>query len=183
MRLIPELFSGGQKPLLAINIVWGWIPFLCQERRNDSAAALSSLGLRSDRLAFLSDGAWRLRPGLHQEALFAWAPAETDLIAWNQRLSALYALVAYSHDGLVGFGSIDLQKSYLDHLFVHESWQRQSVGSLLCDALESKCRRPILTEASITAKPFFEKRGYRVIAEQWVCRRGVKLKNYWMKLT
>ena len=118
-----------------------------------------------------------------QEALFAWAPAETDLIAWNQRLSALYALVAYSHDGLVGFGSIDLQKSYLDHLFVHESWQRQSVGSLLCDALESKCRRPILTEASIIAKPFFEKRGYQVIAEQWVCRRGVKLKNYWMKLT
>ena len=118
-----------------------------------------------------------------QEALFAWAPAEADLIAWNQRLSALYALVAYSQDGLVGFGSIDLQKSYLDHLFVHESWQRQSVGSLLCDALESKCRRPIRTEASITAKPFFEKRGYQVIAEQWVCRRGVKLKNYWMKLT
>ena len=46
-----------------------------------------------------------------QEALFAWAPAEADLIAWNKRFSALYALVEYSQDGLFVFFSIYLQKS------------------------------------------------------------------------
>ena len=38
----------------------------------------------------------------------------------------------------------------------------------------------IKTYASITAKPFFESRGYAVVKEQEVERSGVKLKNYEM---
>lgn len=38
-----------------------------------------------------------------------------------------------------------------------------------------------ITHASITARPFFEKRGYRVIREQLVERRGEKLKNFVME--
>lgn len=36
------------------------------------------------------------------------------------------------------------------------------------------------TEASITAKPFFERQGYIVVKEQTVEIRGVKLTNYKM---
>ena len=35
--------------------------------------------------------------------------------------------------------------------------------------------------ASITARPFFEKRGYRVIREQQVERKGILLTNYVME--
>ncbi len=38
----------------------------------------------------------------------------------------------------------------------------------------------ITTYSSITAKPFFEKRGYQVIKSQEVERFGVKLKNFKM---
>lgn len=39
----------------------------------------------------------------------------------------------------------------------------------------------IVTHASITARPFFEKRGYRVVKEQQVERRGIRLTNFVMK--
>ena len=37
------------------------------------------------------------------------------------------------------------------------------------------------THASLTAKPFFEKRGYQVVQEQQVERKGILLTNYVMK--
>ena len=38
----------------------------------------------------------------------------------------------------------------------------------------------VTTHASITARPFFEQRGYRVVKEQQVERRGQMLTNYVM---
>ena len=40
--------------------------------------------------------------------------------------------------------------------------------------------RKITTYASITAKPFFEKRGYKVVKERQVERQGIFLTNYVM---
>ena len=37
------------------------------------------------------------------------------------------------------------------------------------------------THASVTAKPFFEKRGYQVVQEQQVEKKGILLTNYVMK--
>ncbi|MGF2941837.1 hypothetical protein [Enterococcus xiangfangensis] len=44
--------------------------------------------------------------------------------------------------------------------------------------LESSTDAAISTHASITAKTFFEKRGYMVIKEQIVDRQGITLINY-----
>ena len=41
----------------------------------------------------------------------------------------------------------------------------------------------ITVHASITARTFFEKRGYRVLREQQVERQGVLLTNYEMEKT
>ncbi|MEE1466132.1 MAG: GNAT family N-acetyltransferase, partial [Clostridium sp.] len=48
------------------------------------------------------------------------------------------------------------------------------------DRLERFVEGNITTHASITARPFFEKRGYRVVKEQEVERSGVVLTNYVM---
>lgn len=40
--------------------------------------------------------------------------------------------------------------------------------------------REIDTEASITAKPFFERKGYQIIKEQIVERKGIGLVNFRM---
>ena len=41
--------------------------------------------------------------------------------------------------------------------------------------------RKITVHASITARPFFEKRGYRLVRSQTVERRGVQMQNFHME--
>ena len=65
-------------------------------------------------------------------------------------------------------------------LYVHKDFQRLGIAAKLCDELE-KGFEDITVYASITAKSFFEKRGYVVLKAQEVERRGVKLKNFVMK--
>ena len=68
----------------------------------------------------------------------------------------------------------------LDLLFTHKDYQRQGIATALCNELE-KGFSVINTFASVTAKAFFEKRGYAVIKSQQVERFGIKLKNFIMQ--
>lgn len=70
----------------------------------------------------------------------------------------------------------------LARLFVHKNHQHKGIASAICDNLESSVTgKKIITHSSITAKPFFEKRGYRVIREQTVIRKGISLTNFIME--
>lgn len=56
------------------------------------------------------------------------------------------------------------------------------IATMICDELENKVKgKTIYTHASITAKPFFIKRGYKVIKQQLVEREGILLENYVME--
>lgn len=112
------------------------------------------------------------------EQLFAWAKDCEQLNSRRNDLFQQYTLIAESDREIVGFGSID-KYGYLDLLFVHKDFQNRGIATTLCNELEKGFDR-IKTYASITAKPFFEKRGYKVIKEQHVDRSGVSLKNYEM---
>lgn len=58
-----------------------------------------------------------------------------------------------------GFGDID-ETVYLDRLFVHKDYQKHGIVTSLCDELEKQVTgHRITVHATITAKPFFEKRG------------------------
>lgn len=97
--------------------------------------------------------------------LDAWAPAARDLAGFATRHPA----------------------DVLDLLYVSPHFQRRGVASALCDRLEAACAadsfRTMTVHASRTARPFFEQRGYRVLAEQQVERRGVTLANFRMEKT
>lgn len=99
--------------------------------------------------------------------LDAWAPVEYDRKAWNQRFLDHTSFVVENDGHIVGFGDIDAQ-GYLDRLFVHKDHQNEGIGTMLCDALEALATKRVITQASITAKPFFEYRGYRCIQKQIV---------------
>lgn len=110
------------------------------------------------------------------EQLDAWADGQVDLAAWNASFLAHTTLVAVEGGTIVGFADL-APEGYLDRLYVHKDWQRRGVASSLCDALtEAK-----VTHASLTARPFFEKRGWRVVREQQVERHGVLLTNFVME--
>ena len=116
-----------------------------------------------------------------KEQLNAWATGEVDLNAWNHSFLEHYTLVAVEGDEILGFGDID-ETGYLDRLYVHKDHQREGIASRLCGKLEAHVSGNIRTHASITAKPFFQNRGYKIIKEQQVERRGILLTNFVMEL-
>ena len=115
-----------------------------------------------------------------KEQLDAWAPLEFDLKKWNQSFLDHFTVVAVEEEIIVGFGDID-KSGYLDRLYAHKDFQRRGIGSKIVKELEKMADSNIITHASITAKPFFEKMGYKVIKEQQVLRKGVYLTNFIME--
>lgn len=110
-----------------------------------------------------------------------WAPVCRDLESWDRSLLAHTAFVAVKGNLIVGFGDID-ETGYLDRLYVHRNYQRQGIATALCLRLEQTgLYDKVITDASITAKAFFEKRGYCTIRAQQVERGGIYLTNYRME--
>lgn len=114
-----------------------------------------------------------------KEQLDVWATGKIDLEKWNQSFQEHYSIVAVENKIIIGFGDIN-NTGYLDHLFVHTNYQGKGVATAICNKLEQSVQGKIVTHASITAKPFFEKRGYKTIKEQQVERKGVFLTNFVM---
>lgn len=116
-----------------------------------------------------------------KEQLNVWATGSVDLEKWNQSLLSHFSVVAVEDGIIVGFGDID-RTGYLDRLYVHKDYQSQGIATAICDKLEYIFNvEKITTHASITAKSFFEKRGYKVIKKQNVEKDGVLLQNYVMQ--
>ena len=114
------------------------------------------------------------------DQLDAWADGKVDLEAWDRCFREQYPLVAEEEGIILGFGDIAAD-GYLDRLYVHRLHQRQGIAAALCDRLEQTVKGSIVTHASITARPFFEARGYRVVKQQQVERHGVLLTNFVME--
>ncbi len=114
-----------------------------------------------------------------KEQLDVWVPGQMDLDNWNQSFQEHESMVAVDDGVIVGFGDID-SEGYLDRLYIHTDYQRRGIASALCDYLEQAVRGNVVTHASITARPFFERRGYEVVKEQQVERKGIFLTNYVM---
>lgn len=120
-----------------------------------------------------------------EEQLDAWADGSVDMEAWDRSFREHHTVVAVESredtERIIGFGDMD-RLGYLDRLYVHKDHQRQGIAAAICDELERTAEAErFITHASITAKPFFLKRGYRVVKEQKVERAGVFLTNYVME--
>lgn len=115
-----------------------------------------------------------------KEQLDVWATGKVELEKWDKSFQEHFTVVAVDEEIIVGFGDI-VKTGYLDRLYVHHDYQKKGVATAICNELEKVVQSNITTYASITAKPFFEKRGYKVIKEQKVERQGVFLTNFCME--
>lgn len=116
-----------------------------------------------------------------QEQVNVWATGNINREMWNQSLKKHYSVVAVKEKQIVRFGDMD-DTGYLDRLYVHKEYQGQGIATAICGKLEQQVKEKTYSvHASITAKSFFEKRGYVVVKEQQVERAGVWLTNYVMK--
>jgi putative acetyltransferase len=121
-----------------------------------------------------------------QEQVEAWAPdlKSVDLFRWQESFKNKYVFVAELESTIAGFGELEpnghIDRFYISHLFVGKGVGKKIYAELETKARELRLER-LFVEASITAKPFFEKLGYSVIKFQTVERKGVKLSNYQME--
>jgi len=85
---------------------------------------------------------------------------------------------------VVGFGELE-GNAHINHFFVHHHHQRRGVGNRIYAAIEAEARKlnlpRLFTEASITARPFFDRMGYQMVQEQTVTCRGQVFTNYVME--
>ncbi|WP_204122228.1 MULTISPECIES: GNAT family N-acetyltransferase [Levilactobacillus] len=100
---------------------------------------------------------------------------------WQTSLAAHTTRVACQSGQVVGFADMTAT-GYLDRLYVHAQYQHQGIAHGLITTLEQAVSADrYTTAASITARPFFEHEGYRVIRAQQVERDGIHLTNYFME--
>lgn len=116
----------------------------------------------------------------------AWVPStQPDLTKWGERFLQQHTLIAEVNGQLAGFANLDEEGLNIDMVYTHKDFQGQGVATALVDRLEAQARKngaiAISLAASITARPFFERRGYRHIRDNEVERRGVMLRNFIMR--
>nr|WP_258329592.1 GNAT family N-acetyltransferase [Citrobacter farmeri] len=106
----------------------------------------------------------------------AWA--QIDEATWRQKLATSEVHVAVVDEQPVGF--ISVIGNHIDLLFVAPEFNGQGVAGRLLKPWIA--RGKVLTvDASITAKPFFERQGFQVVAQQKVECRGEWFINYRMQ--
>lgn len=151
---------------------------IVRDYREDDAGPICRLFFETVRSVNLGD--------YSPEQVRAWAPAPPDPAAWHGRMSGRHTLVAEGDDGVVGFVELE-EDGHLDMLYCRQDAVGRGVGSRLYAAAEERARGlglgHVFTEASITARSFFERHGFRVVRRNVVVRHGVELVNFSMEKT
>jgi putative acetyltransferase len=115
-----------------------------------------------------------------------WAPRPSQLAPWRERLRSLETVVATDAAILIGFISYT-SAGHIDLLYTSPSYARRGVASSLYSSVErtltSAGVRELLTEASLVARPFFERFGFVVSQEQNVLVGGYSFRRYAMRKT
>ena len=113
-----------------------------------------------------------------------WASCGDDLSNIEDMIKTHYFIVAVNQQSeIVGFSSITPQ-GYLHSMFVHKDFQGEGIATILLNEIEQYAITNgimrITSEVSLTARPFFEKKGYIVVEEQKRKANQLSLTNFWM---
>lgn len=110
-----------------------------------------------------------------------WASGAQDEKRWERKLHEQEFFVAEYENGIIGFTSL-LNKYYVDHLYVSHLHQGKGVASLLLTHVEQIAMqygsKALKSDVSITARPFFEKKGYVVTKKNEILHKGEILINF-----
>ncbi|MDN2663062.1 GNAT family N-acetyltransferase [Psychromonas sp. 14N.309.X.WAT.B.A12] len=115
---------------------------------------------------------------------YAWAPTPINYQKWFDRLSNKRPFLLLINDKVAGFMELE-SDGHIDCAYVHPDYQQQGVAThlllhLVMCAKQSKIPA-LYVEASIIAKPLFQKLGFKVIKSQTVNRNNEALIQYLMQ--
>lgn len=120
----------------------------------------------------------------NKEQLEAWANPSIDYKSWEDRLSTTKPYLSIIDNTLVGF--TEFYEDYIDCFYVHYKYQGKGVGKELLNHIFKIAKqngiKTLRVDASITAKPFFEKFGFKELRKNLVSRGNQELVNYSLTL-
>ena len=113
-----------------------------------------------------------------------WASCGDDLLHWKELLSQHHFIGAFDEqDNMAGFSSMN-KEGYLHSMFVHKDMQGRGVATQLLSEVEKMAKAygvtEITSEISLTAKSFFEQKGYKVVKSQKCRANQLELTNFVM---
>lgn len=112
-----------------------------------------------------------------------WTSSVENIQRWKERITSQYFLVVELDNKIIGYSSL-MDNDYLDLLYVHKDYQGQGIASKLVDEIEKEAIRKksatLHSDVSKTAKPFFLKRGFKVVKMQAKKIKDIEIINYKM---
>jgi len=120
-----------------------------------------------------------------QEKCNAWSEKRPNPERWERRCEVKRPFVFVSQGEIAGFLELD-PDGHIDWMYVHPDHKQKGIASRLIDhavktSSDAGLSR-VFVDASICAKPVFDKKGFRVIEEKTVEIRGENLINFAMEL-
>lgn len=116
--------------------------------------------------------------------LDAWGVENPEKDKWLESLKHNITFITEINGKIVGFGDLN-DKKYIDRLYTHKDYQGLGSASKILSTLEQEAKKlgytKLYTEASITAKPFFQNRGYKILQSQNKQYNGHVFVNFIMK--
>lgn len=113
----------------------------------------------------------------------AWLDVALNDQRWLDMIKNQKVVLAVNDNIILGFGSID-NFNYLDMFFVHAKYQRLGIANLIFNEIERIARDQsplaLWANVSITAVPFFKKKGFVIEKEQEINCQGIILNNFKM---
>ena len=118
-----------------------------------------------------------------QAQITAWTSSAEDKGRWENRIKNQYFLLAEADHQIVGFASLENGR-HVDLMFVHKDHLGKGIANRLLFELEKESYelgvKQLSVDASITARPFFEKQGYHVARENKNVVKGIEIVNFTM---
>jgi GNAT superfamily N-acetyltransferase len=119
-----------------------------------------------------------------QKQIEVWSSQAWDGQVWQKRLHNSLTYVAQERGQILGFTNLE-ENGHIDLFYCHYKHQGQGIGSQLLNHLEAiasalKIER-LFTEASITARLFFERKGFIVLQAEQVERQGLIFRRFVME--
>lgn len=119
-----------------------------------------------------------------EEQCLAWSPREPDYPRWEKRCALKRPLIFEQDGQIAGFLELD-PDGLIDCAYISPDFQRRGImAQLVRHAIGVASRmglNRVYVEASILARPLFEKLGFTVLRDKTVRLRGVELLNFDME--
>jgi putative acetyltransferase len=114
----------------------------------------------------------------------AWKQGTQNLERWTAAIDTQYFIIAEVDGNPAGFGSLK-DIDYIDFMYTSKNYLRQGIAQTIYDRLEAKAAnmgtKILISDVSKTARPFFERQGFVMSAENRNFIRGVWITNFRMQ--